>query len=162
MTIQLPTSTGESYLFIPRLGLDHAIWCGPVQPCEAYGKQYGLDHVYYVDEIATVLSDVLRVSTIHFLDGVNTDSGNSIEALGFNGIENYVLNGDHLYKEMMEARLIKTDRELDLMSHLNEVSSRAHVKVMQQCRPGMFEYQVNGFSSCAWTRAHLYVLFSLA
>jgi Xaa-Pro aminopeptidase len=46
---------------------------------------------------------------------------------------------EHILHEM---RLFKSAAELKLMRFAAEVSANAHVKAMQACKPGLFEYQI--------------------
>lgn len=41
-----------------------------------------------------------------------------------------------------EMRLIKDAHEQSVMARAGRISADAHIKAMQQCRPGMFEYQL--------------------
>ena len=41
-----------------------------------------------------------------------------------------------------EMRLLKDSHEVELMQKAADISAAAHVKAMQACRPGMFEYQL--------------------
>ena len=43
-----------------------------------------------------------------------------------------------------EARLVKSESELAIMQQASEITARAHVAAMAQCRPGGFEYQLEG------------------
>ncbi|CAI8792332.1 Xaa-Pro aminopeptidase [Kosakonia quasisacchari] len=43
-----------------------------------------------------------------------------------------------------EMRLFKSAEEIDVMRRAGEISSLAHTRAMQVCRPGMFEYQLEG------------------
>lgn len=43
-----------------------------------------------------------------------------------------------------EMRLIKSDAEIELMAKATDISSLGHVRAMKMCRPGMFEYQLEG------------------
>lgn len=43
-----------------------------------------------------------------------------------------------------EMRLFKCPEELALMRKAGEISALAHTRAMQACRPGMFEYQLEG------------------
>ncbi len=48
---------------------------------------------------------------------------------------------DHMLHDM---RLVKSAAEQRLMRHAGEISAAAHREVMRKCRPGMFEYQLEG------------------
>ncbi|QGU12167.1 Xaa-Pro aminopeptidase [Leclercia sp. J807] len=43
-----------------------------------------------------------------------------------------------------ELRLFKSAEELEVMRRAGEISALAHKRAMQKCRPGMFEYQLEG------------------
>ncbi|EOC1455369.1 Xaa-Pro aminopeptidase [Cronobacter sakazakii] len=43
-----------------------------------------------------------------------------------------------------EMRLFKSPEELALMRRAGEISALAHTRAMQKCRPGMYEYQLEG------------------
>ena len=43
-----------------------------------------------------------------------------------------------------EMRLFKSEEELNLMRRAGEISALAHTRAMEKCRPGMFEYQLEG------------------
>ena len=46
---------------------------------------------------------------------------------------------DHI---LHEQRLIKRPEELKLMKRAAQVSAKGHIRAMQSCKPGMYEYQV--------------------
>lgn len=43
-----------------------------------------------------------------------------------------------------EMRLFKSPEEIDVLRRAGEISALAHTRAMQVCRPGMFEYQLEG------------------
>ncbi|MRS14280.1 Xaa-Pro aminopeptidase [Enterobacteriaceae bacterium RIT691] len=43
-----------------------------------------------------------------------------------------------------EMRLFKSPEELDVMRRAGEISALAHTRAMEKCRPGMFEFQLEG------------------
>lgn len=43
-----------------------------------------------------------------------------------------------------EMRLFKSPEEIDILRRAGEISALAHTRAMQVCRPGMFEYQLEG------------------
>ena len=49
------------------------------------------------------------------------------------------ISSDHILHEM---RLIKSAQEIKWMKKAAKISVKAHIKAMQSCRPGMYEYQV--------------------
>ena len=51
-----------------------------------------------------------------------------------------------------EMRLFKSPEELDVMRRAGEISALAHTRAMEKCRPGMFEYQLEGEIHHEFTR----------
>lgn len=45
-----------------------------------------------------------------------------------------------------EMRLFKSPEEIAIMRRAGEISALAHTRAMEKCRPGMFEYQLEGRS----------------
>lgn len=43
-----------------------------------------------------------------------------------------------------EMRLFKSEEEIAVMRRAGEISALAHTRAMEKCRPGMFEYQLEG------------------
>lgn len=43
-----------------------------------------------------------------------------------------------------EMRLFKSPQEIELLRRAAEISALAHIRAMEKCRPGMFEYQLEG------------------
>ncbi|WPU23765.1 Xaa-Pro aminopeptidase [Cedecea neteri] len=51
-----------------------------------------------------------------------------------------------------ELRLFKSEEEIAIMRRAGEISALAHTRAMQACRPGMFEYQLEGEIHHEFTR----------
>ncbi|WP_075182388.1 Xaa-Pro aminopeptidase [Pantoea sp. 1.19] len=51
-----------------------------------------------------------------------------------------------------EMRLFKSEEELNLLREAGRISALAHTRAMQQCRPGMMEYQLEGEIHHEFTR----------
>jgi Xaa-Pro dipeptidase len=138
----LDLATGESLVFVPRLGSDYEIWCGKVQPLSWWKARYQVEHVFYADEVAATLR-ARGVATLIRLHGHNTDSGlDSVLTARFEGVDSFVLNDTLLHHELSECRVIKTAAEIELLRHVNNISSHAHMEVMRRARPGMKEFQL--------------------
>jgi len=131
---------GRSYLFVPKLPDEYAVWLGKIPKLEDYQKRYDVDEVHFTDEIAKKLEE-FQAGSLLTLNGKNTDSGkNCLEAV-FEGISKFTVDTTSLHPEIAECRVIKTDMELDVLRYTCEISSKAHIDVMRKIRPGMTEYQ---------------------
>lgn len=48
-------TTGDAYLFIPRLPESYAVWMGPLHTPTDFSKKYDIPNVYYVDEVIIII-----------------------------------------------------------------------------------------------------------
>ncbi|PAA50308.1 hypothetical protein BOX15_Mlig030441g2 [Macrostomum lignano] len=140
----IDVATGRSYIFMPRLPDEYAIWMGRLQTTEDFRRKYAVDEVHYVDEIPKVLASLGQASappTLLTLSGVNSDSRLRTREAAFDGIGEFPVDRERLYEAICECRVIKTDLELEVLRYSNRVSSEAHRRVMRAVRPGWREYQ---------------------
>ena len=101
-----------------------------------------MDECYYTDEVETIL-DKNTTKRILVLEGVNTDSGASAKPADVPGAgDKYHVDKETLFGPLVECRVIKSEREIDLLRHVCRVSSDAHEEVMRRVRPGMTEFQI--------------------
>ncbi|KAI5022165.1 hypothetical protein ZWY2020_058895 [Hordeum vulgare] len=137
-------ASGQSILFAPRVAPNEAIWTGPAKELAYFKDTYRVDFVFHVEEIARVLRRQFREHghgepLLFLLHGKNTDSGNYSKPAGFQGMDEFDTDLSTLHPVLTECRVIKSDMELALIQHANDVSSAAHVEVMRQIKPGMVE-----------------------
>lgn len=134
--------TGNSILFIPRLPESYAVWLGTLPTPESVKEHSGVDEVLFVDEMAAWLK-AKAYATIHVLAGTNSDSGLKALTASFEGIEEFKnVSSDSLYTTIAKQRVYKTDREAAVLRRVCKISSIAHVAVMQGCKPGMSQHQL--------------------
>ncbi|KAF7006127.1 hypothetical protein CFC21_021192 [Triticum aestivum] len=137
-------ASGQSILFAPRLTLDDAVWNGEKE-LSSFKDTYKVDFVFYVDELAQVLRCKFSEHgepLLFLLYGKNTDSGNYSKPASFEGIEKFDTDLSTLHPILTECRVIKSDMELAFIQYANDVSSKAHIEVMRQIKPGMKESQL--------------------
>lgn len=142
-TVDLHTNT--SALYCPRLNEEYAVWLGYIQPPSYFKQLYGVDEVHYTDELATVLASKQQQGSdwcLYVLHGKNTDSGNFSQPAQFEGMEPFPVDKEALHPVLSECRVHKSPLEIDLMRYVCKVSSAAHIQVMQECKPGMREYEL--------------------
>ncbi|GFS21836.1 XAA-PRO dipeptidase [Elysia marginata] len=136
----IDVDTGASILFPPNLPASYAVWMGRLLTESDFKYLYGVDEVHFSDKIKDVLK-AKNPTVLLTLHGLNTDSGNySMEAV-FAGIAEFNVNNQYLHPEITECRVFKSDLELQAMRYSSKISSEAHIEVMKNIRPGMYEYQ---------------------
>ncbi|XP_074596594.1 dipeptidase C [Brevipalpus obovatus] len=145
-------SSGQSYLFAPRLPESYAIWMGKLPILDEIKARYGVDQVHYSDMIKDVLS-AFNPCILHTMFGKNYDSNKFSEEAKFEGIELFETNNEILHPVITECRVFKTPEEIQVLRYVNKISSEAHKEVMKKIRPGMYEYQLESIF-------HNYVYFN--
>jgi Xaa-Pro aminopeptidase len=72
---------------------------------------------------------------------VNSDSGLQVAEVQFDGVEKLkaYMNSDYLYNALSKARMKKSNAEIELMRYCSWVTSNAHVAVMRDAKPGVFD-----------------------
>eukprot|EP01043_Picozoa_sp_COSAG02_P015378 COSAG02_NODE_655_length_18811_cov_23.089515_1_plen_499_part_10 len=166
-TAVVDIDASTSVLFIPRLPEQYAVWMGKIKTCDEIKLKYGVDEVRYTDEIDAYFTERDGVPpsppvTLYTLKGQNTDSGSWAKEASFDGIEKYRVDSGKLFPIIVELRVFKTEEELEVLRYVTDVTCKAHMEVMRQCRPGLREYQMEavfqnyayekgGCRNCAYT-----------
>ncbi|DAZ98684.1 TPA: hypothetical protein N0F65_008810 [Lagenidium giganteum] len=154
-------ATKQSILFVPRFSAEWELWCGEKKALSHSKNHYKVDAVYYMDEIKATLTKY-NVEKLYLLKGKNSDSGlETVTTSTFDGIDKFTRDYDILHQELVQCRLVKSEKELDLMRFINELSSQAHIEVMKAMRPGKMEFHAESkflhyCYSKGGARAHAY------
>lgn len=138
--------SGATTLYVPRLPLEYETWMGDIHEPKHFRSFYGVDGVLYVDELKASISSALGAQgRIYVSCGYNHDGKASSVPANFDGLhtmDGRVDKSSQLYDSIVHCRVIKSQKEILLMAHINNLSSEAHFEVMRSVRPGMFEYQL--------------------
>ncbi len=121
----LDPKTRKEVLFVPRIDNHHRVWEGHVPSPDEARKLFGVDKVMYADELKKVVGRRKLVAKAKLRDALD------------------------------DLRACKTEAELDLMRHANQVSGAAHRAVMAKAKAGMKEYQVQAVFDAACLNAGL-------
>lgn len=140
----------------------YEVWCGKRKSPAFYKEKYLVDHVYHTDEIKEVLNK-RGTEKLFLLKGQNTDSGkvakvgrrafsaltfllgskmHSPQPARFPGVETFAADTERLFPVLVELRVHKTDKEVQLLRHVCTISSRAHEDMMSIVQPGMWEFEM--------------------
>jgi Xaa-Pro dipeptidase len=121
--------------------MEYAIWMGEIKPPSAFQARYEVDHALHVDELIASLREY-GPDMVYLNRGLNTDSGSYATPAQVEGLEEFPRDTEKLNPEIVECRVIKSPEELRVLQYANDISSEAHIRVMQHVRPGQFEYQL--------------------
>uniref|UniRef100_A0A7E4W2Q4 Xaa-Pro dipeptidase n=1 Tax=Panagrellus redivivus TaxID=6233 RepID=A0A7E4W2Q4_PANRE len=139
----IDVNTGKSVLFPPTLAPDFAIWNGKIEPESWFKEKYEVDEVHFQSEgkIKSVLN-TLGTQNLLLLKAYNEDSGNWLEPVVLPDFASFKTDEKLLYPVFAEARVFKTDAELEVMRYATKIACDAHKEVMRKIRPNMYEYQM--------------------
>ncbi len=140
---------GEYILFCREFDEKKALWEGAHAGLEGATTHYEADDSFPIDDLNDILPGMLenkdkvfypmgRDSDLdhHILEWINHIRSQSRTGINAPG---ELVSLEHIVHEM---RLIKSAEELKLMRRAAEVSAEAHIRAMQCCRSGMYEYQI--------------------
>jgi Xaa-Pro aminopeptidase len=140
---------GEYILFCREFDEKKALWEGAHAGLEGATSHYAADDSFPIDDLNDILPGMLENKTKVFypmgrdsdLDHKLLDWINHIRRQSRTGVNapGELVSLEHILHEM---RLFKSAEELKLMRHAATVSAAAHVRAMQKCKAGMYEYQI--------------------
>ncbi|WP_020162638.1 Xaa-Pro aminopeptidase [Cycloclasticus pugetii] len=140
---------GEYVLFCREYDEKTALWVGASAGLEGAVRDYAVDDAFPIDDIDDILPGLLEnKNRLYFPMGAQPDFDQQLmdwsqqvrgrSRAGVSAPAEFI-SSDHILHEM---RLIKSAQEIKWMKKAAKISVKAHIKAMQSCRPGMYEYQV--------------------
>ncbi|MGZ8158615.1 MAG: Xaa-Pro aminopeptidase [Methylobacter sp.] len=140
---------GEYILFCREFDEKKALWEGAHAGLEGATKHYKADDSFPIDDLDDILPGMLEdKGKVYYPIGRDSDLDHNL-LVWINHIRSQSRTGvtapgelvslEHILHEM---RLFKSAEELKLMRRAADVSANAHVKAMQKCKPGLYEYQI--------------------
>jgi len=140
---------GEYILFNQPRDPQAEIWVGSrvgqQQACEVYGAS----QAFPIDTLDEMLVQWLSgCHRVYYSLGQHPTLDKQL-LMHLNGLRAKIRRGVNIPYEIRDLepllhtmRLIKTVDEINIMRHVAALSAKAHVSVMQACKPGMMEYQL--------------------
>ena len=140
---------GEYVLFCREKDPEREIWDGYRAGQQGAMETYGADDAFPIADIDDILPGMLeRCERVYYTMGIHPAFDQRL--LGWvNGLRRRSRAGaripndfvalEHLLHEM---RLIKSAAEIKTMRRSAEIAVDAHVRAMQACKPGLYEYQM--------------------
>ncbi|SDR71132.1 aminopeptidase P Metallo peptidase. MEROPS family M24B [Halopseudomonas xinjiangensis] len=140
---------GEYVLFCREKDKERELWDGYRAGQEGAVSEYGADDAFPINDIDDILPGLIEGrERVYYVMGANEEFDrrltswiNIIRSKARLGAQppNEFVALDHLLHDM---RLYKNAAEVKLMHAAGEISAEAHIRAMQVCRPGMYEYQL--------------------
>jgi len=114
---------------------------------EDLATKYNIE-VRNVSELPAYLNEERKPETIYVNRGVNSDSGLTtgtpdLSKFGIAGDTD--VNATRMHDILSEARVIKSEEEIEVMRWASQITAECHVQVMRNVKPGMRELQLESF-----------------
>ncbi len=140
---------GESVLFCRERNPEKEQWDGYIAGPDRVTAKLGIDDAFPINDIDEILPGMIEgTDKVYYSIGLDPQFDARVMEW-INVIRSKVRSGAHppgefvaLEHALHELRLFKSPAELKVMARAGEISAQAHIKAMQACRPGMYEYQL--------------------
>jgi Xaa-Pro dipeptidase len=124
----------EYHLFAPERDAQYAVWYGRIKSKEQFQSDYEPDHLHYDSEFPDVLKR-LEAEKIYCL---NEQQAEFLERFD----HQTPIDLDALPEAITYCRVFKTREELDKMREAARINDLAHHAVLENLRPGLYEYEM--------------------
>jgi Xaa-Pro aminopeptidase len=140
---------GEYILFNRVRDRAREIWDGPRAGQEGACKEFLADQSFPIQKLTEMLPDLMvGRESIHYTLGQNHDfdqtlleAVNRVRAKVRSGLQSPIAFVD-IGPSLHEMRLFKSPAEAAVMQKAVDITTEAHIRAMQACKPGMYEYQL--------------------
>ena len=140
---------GEYILFCRENDKKMETWNGPRAGQDGAIEKYAADDSFPIDDIDDILPGLLEnKEKVYYTMGVQPDFDQRI-IKWVNRLREQSSMGVHtpgefvaLEHQLHDMRLFKSAAEIKVMRKAAQISAQAHIKAMQFCKPGIYEYQL--------------------
>ena len=128
-------------LVVRPASLSASIWSGDTPGIEEAVMQYGVDEVWPLAQLDSVLISCIKNDpNVYLLAGSGDFSGRIKELSAKHGLADPVLHNPAPILD--EMRVIKDQLEISYLRKAIDITCEAHRAALQMARPGVWEYQV--------------------
>lgn len=140
---------GEFVLFCRERDRDMEIWNGYRAGPEGAVRDFGADDAFPITDLDDIIPGLIEGRERVYVS-MGAQPLFDQRLMGWvNGIRGKARAGLHAPGEFLmldhllhDLRLFKSAEELKIMRRAAAISARAHMRAMQQCRPGQYEYEL--------------------
>ena len=125
------------------------IWDGHMEGLSGVKKNYEADQSFDIEDLETILSSLFLGRQKVFFTLGQEEVLDKILMKSFNAVRAGQRRGGVVPSEIQaleplvhEMRLIKSKYEISLMKKSAKISVDAHKRIFENCKPGVFEYQI--------------------
>ncbi len=148
--IILPESTwGDDILFCPEIDKQKVIWDGPMLGLDAAQNTLLFDNSFDIDALDSMIPKMmLKRDKVYFILGEDLEFDKKIVQWTNRVKKNKWAKSEaphefiSLKPFLDDMRVYKSRDEIKCLQKSADIAAMAHVRMMQNCRPNMFEYQL--------------------
>lgn len=135
---------GEFILFNLPKDLNEELWTGKRAGQEGARNQFCADESFSIYEFFTQLPTLLKNRKTIYYPATDKHANHDVIKIIEDAIQKHdaQLKIEDSYDLITIMRSIKDAEEIKLMQKAADISVSAHLKAMQKCKPGMYEYQL--------------------
>ncbi len=149
MVLLSKNKSSEFILFNRKRDREKEIWDGHRAGQAGARQEFGADTSFPIDELEKKLPELIAGrEKIYYAFGACA-AFDKIISQAINTVRNQIRNNEKvpsMFADIRpfihEMRLIKSAAEIKLMRKAAEISADAHKRVMEFCKPGLYEYQL--------------------
>lgn len=142
--------SGEDILFCRAVDKQNEIWNGPMLGLDDAKEQLKFDNSYDINRSDEMLPQLMQGrDKVYFMLGNDTEFDQQIVKWTSTVAKNKWAKSQapheliSLKPYLDDMRVYKSKAEIKCMQHSADIAANAHIRMMQKCQPGMFEYQLN-------------------
>jgi Xaa-Pro aminopeptidase len=142
-------------LFLPARSVENALWEGEVPSFDEEKARHGVDAVLPVEELeehVRRLAKGRQLDALAVADARTTARARAITGQDLDFDDPQRAARPHLLDAIAKLRLVKDERELEIMRHTAEVTKEGHLLAMRYTRPGVTEQLLAGHLEGAFAR----------
>lgn len=156
MIICPENDTGQDILLCREVDPKKVIWDGPMLGLNNAVEQLLFDNSYDINEVDNIIPKLMKGrDKVYFMLGMDTDFDHKIVHWANEVTHNKWAKSEapheliSLKPYLDDMRVYKSKDEIRCMQKSADIAAAAHVKMMQSCQPGMYEYHLNAeFLNC--------------
>ena len=132
-------SEGEFILFNRERDSVKELWHGERVGQERACSEFGADQAFATSEVDKILPQLLSGrDNVYFMVGLDKDFDQKVN-FWLNQSRSLLINLDKILHQM---RLKKSQSELAIIRKAAEITAKGHLRAMQKCKPGMYEFEL--------------------
>ncbi|MBK8805370.1 MAG: aminopeptidase P family protein [Bacteroidales bacterium] len=159
LIIRKENNTVEAFLFITEPDQKMIIWEGPKLTIDEAKAISGINNVYYNTDFQKITEELsYNINTFYIAKNENPRFASNIQT-GEIQLENKLKENFNkiifksLYPFISQCRLLKDEREIELIKKACDITKNAFLRVLKTTKPGMKEYEVEAEISYEFLKA---------